>query len=382
MPLPPIQLSLTYDSHFDPVVELVPTQVQVSNLEELRDALPDLATLQSYGPRMAVELAAAFHHLGEAIQGRIYLSRDALMAMLPKTYNAKHLGEVQRWYRDGAPGLPAPDDLKAPHWKGDALVFVAIDLQHSVGAPFAISSRYTADLASPSWPLTREDIDSSTPVATPTLEVIARTFGGEPDGVLQVSSSEASTHLFVAIWDEETGARFALREAPATDAESQPYDTWPDLIADHPEWSTTTALTALAGALFDFLAARHVREGHYHVIADPDAYRDDYHTNGWETYRLRYYVDQIAETRFQVAGMASIAAPCVEGSRLRAYFKGPRNQPFFWEVDLHTLSLKAPPELTEMATSKLISDTGGYFGRAEAPLPRAMSDDDLIRRDD
>ncbi|RAL25369.1 hypothetical protein DL240_03940 [Lujinxingia litoralis] len=56
--------------------------------------------------------------------------------------------------------------------------------------------------------------------------------------------------------------------------------------------------------------------------------------------------------------------------------------PFAIEVDLHPLSLKAPPDLTEMATSELISDTGGYFGRAEASLPRAMSEDDPIRRDD
>ncbi|TXD37977.1 hypothetical protein FRC96_08005 [Lujinxingia vulgaris] len=382
MTAPPVQLLATYDDEGLPSVEIHPEDISVTSLQALRDALPELATLQSYGPTTALQLASAILHLAPGTQGELFYSEKALEGMLPVAYNASSLSDIERWHREGTPRVPGPEDLVAPHWQGDTLVFVSLDLHYSLGSPLFISARYEADLADSAWPVARESLATPAPASERTDELLKKTFGSTPGAVVRVRSEDQATYLFVALDAAPESARFVVRGVDAPDSTSQRFDAWRDLIKAHPELATPATLSSLATALFNAIAERHVRDGHYHVIADADAYREEYRTKGWSSYRLRYHVDQIAETRFQVANMASITEPTVADERLRTYFIGPRNQPFVWEVDLNSLSTERSPELTEMATSELISDSGGYFGRPRDPKPAVRSDDTRILPED
>lgn len=363
-------LRLTYSDAFEPVVEVGEGGRRAASFAELGQLEPDLPSRARQGEEALTSLLAqAYAHFGDSRQ-QLVLSAEALRAAIAK-WAEPELSGMRRWYAGETISGPPLELLAAPAWDGEELVLHLFNLEMSGSHRYLFGQRVRLSFATEGWSGETEHLDTQTQLPLSATEArAAELFGGPVQGFLRAKSSATHDQLYLAVDRGEGALAYAWwpnRAAPSR------YATFAELAAAHPEAREPKLLASLAGELETYWGDRGVRHGHFKPIEDGPAYLEDYRRQGWGTFKLRYWVDQLATWEHDVPDLETVASPRVEGETLHAFFQGDKNQPFRMALELTALSLAEAPELEAMANERLVSDTGGYHGGPKGG-PKGLGD--------
>lgn len=355
-PAGPLRLTYTDDS-FEPQVEV--GERAAKSFAELGPLVADLPARARGDAALTSQLAEAYVHLAQTRQ-KLVGSNEQLAAAIAE-WAEPELSKQRRYYSGETISSPPLERLVGPAWEGEELVLYTFNFDWGGAHRYLFGQQHRLSFGE-EWSGASENLKEQTQV--PLTETAARArelFGGPVEGF--VSAKGAS--------------RDQLYLAVGRGAGAQPYVWWPaqgeptryasfsELADAHPEAREPKLLATLAGELEKYWGDRGVRHGNFQPIEDGEAYLEEYRSKDWGTFKLRYWVSQLATWRCDVPDLETVASPRVEGETLYAFFKGDKYQPFRMKLELSSLTLAEAPELEAMATEQLISDTGGYHGGPE-----------------
>jgi hypothetical protein len=325
----------------------------VASLDELRAALPDLPERARLDPRYLPQLAHALTTLSDDTADCILSPRDIDAKLRPRL-DPPDPFDHHEWDAQATISAPGVGDVDAPRWEGGALL---VDCLRSSQPDFHTGTRHRFSLGVAAWTSSRDALPQRVHTPEGARAAVRAAFGGEVLGYVGVPAAGGGV-VFLALSPAEGVRRYLWRPASG---EPQRFATWDELRAAVDAFAAPEAAAKVIDAVQGALSRRRGAE-RLEVIADPDAYREDYRSNGRSTYKLRYHGDRVATTEYTVRDFDAIHAPKIEGERVVAYTADVQKQPYRLELDLSTLGWDSALTKTAMFEERIVDDTGDLFG--------------------
>ena len=353
-----LSFQLNYTDDFNPCVEIEGSKRKYLKWEEISEDFPDLPKkAREEDKKLIWLLAQSYEHLSPTQQKLIH-SQEKLEEEIAD-WAEPGMEKLRRWYSGESISAPPLSSLTGPAWDGDELVLYTYNFDWGGSSRYLFVARHRLSFGE-SWEFKRENLDGQEPLQlTKTSTLAEELFGGKVGGFLKAKAPLEKERLYLSV-DREEGAVPYVWWPEGT--EPKRYESFATLTENHPEATGGKLLASLGDEIESYWGDRGVRHHNYQCIADGVAYLEEYRSKGWGTFKLRYWVDQLATWDLDVPDLDSVSSPQIENEVLTAYFKGDKYQPCRMVIDLSTLTLKENPVIETMATEKLISDTGGYHG--------------------
>ena len=332
--------------------------------QALGAAYPSLLEDAQKSPRLTNQLAAALVHL-RGHGGELVHDVDAALAEI-QAWAEPGLVQVPTWDREWSVAGPARDELHPPSWETGRLAFCAYRTDWGHKTKHVFAERLVLDPES--WELEWTSIEGSCRPLAETQAAAEAAFGAAVAGFFTVQLPSYSWVL-IGVGEGLTQRCAWVEKQASAPLGFADYAAFADA---HPEARDPKAIASLASQLAHFYSDDEDGFQNLQVIPDGPAYVAEYRQNNYETFKLRYWGDQIRETSCHVPDLETVASPALEGNLLRAYFKGDKYQPFRLEVDLSSLTLTSPTPPKAMATQTQVSDgpEGLSLLRRPGPPPR------------
>lgn len=358
-----LTFQLSFDEDFKPFVEIANNKRKLYKFDEIREEFPELPKAARDGDqKVTLLLAQAYEHLAPSRQ-KLVISEDKLAEAI-EDWAEPSIEKLRRWYAGESISAPPAGTMTGPAWNGDDLILYTFNFDWGGSHRYLFGVRHRLTFGE-AWTTKTENLDGQEPLQlTRTSARAEELFGAKVGGFFKAKPPLCKERLFVSV-DREEGAAPYVWWPEGTEATR--YMSFAKLCEEHPQAAEGKFLANLADEIESYWGDRGVRHHNYKAIPDGAAYLEEYKDKNWGTYKLRYWVDQLATWKLDVPDLATVASPSVSNEILTVYFNGDKNQPCRMSIDLSKLSLSENPTIETMATERLISDTGGYHGGPKPP---------------
>lgn len=352
-----LDFKLSHDKDFKPYVAIPGSDRKFYKWPEIGEDFPDIPKQARRDETLLGLLAQAFDHLSQSRQ-KLVISEEKLAKEI-ENWAEPGLEKLRRWYAGESISGPPPGSMAGPLWDEDDLILYTYNFDWGGASRYLFGAKVRLSFGE-TWAVNRENLkDQESLPLTKTSSRAEELFGGKVGGFLKAHPPLCKERLYLSVDREERAVPYVWWPEGT---EPKRYTSFAKLCEDHPEAGEEKLLAHLGGEIETYWGDRGIRHHNYSCIADGAAYLEEYRSKNWGTFKLRYWVDQLATWKLDVPELESVASPSVENDVLTAYFKGDKYQPCRMVIDLCKLSLSENPKIETMATETLISDTGGYHG--------------------
>lgn len=349
----------------------------IEDISQLQRAAGHWPKLAKEDPRYLPQIAQGLLIAAGVEPGDALLSDEQARERLRELDDDPQLLAMSSWRAGIHIERPADASFQGPRWDGEALVITEISTLHGMqGAYYGHTYRFSFEAVS--WSMEQTSLQNVQTPASGSLARVEALFGGAVQGFIRVSAmpqqrySTAGDALYFAVSPSPAAARFVWSPERG---EPQRFTQWEALRAEVRAFDEVELRGRLVNDLYVQLMNQHIKHDHYEVILDPDEYLSEYKAQGWQTFKLRYWVDQLKTTRFELVDAQEIAAPRFEGDKLIAYFKDGHRQPNRLTLALMALSWEIPPEMIPCYRVVEITDTrDGLDAKLPSRVTNSLSD--------
>ncbi|MDF1666609.1 MAG: hypothetical protein P1V97_32970, partial [Planctomycetota bacterium] len=320
-----LDFKLSHDEEFEPCVEITGSERKFYQWPEIAEDFPEIpeqARDGDEGQKLTWLLAQAYDHLNQSRQ-KLVISEEKLAEEIAN-WAEPGLEKLRRWYAGESISAPPAGAMTGPAWDGDQLILYSFNFDWGGSSRYLFGSKHRLSFGE-TWTAERENLKDQAPLLlSKTSSLAEELFGGRVGGFLKAKPPLCKERLYLSI-DREGDAAPYVWWPEGT--EPQRYTSFAKLCEDHPEASDGKLLAALGDEIESYWGDRGIRNHNYKCIPNGAAYLEEYRSKNLGTFKLRYWVDQLATWDLDVPELDSVASPCIEDDVLTAFFKGDKYQP-------------------------------------------------------